>query len=109
MKRSKIETGTLIVNGSCLGPAERDPATGNIELGPNVTERSMQRIDLSPFDASTASLVTSLRSFVAQRSFNSQVLTGRRNNPCCGEPKHFFTGLLGPPGRGELALGSDSG
>lgn len=47
MKRSKIETGTLVVNGSCLGPAERDPATGNIELGPNVTERSMQRIDLS--------------------------------------------------------------
>jgi hypothetical protein len=34
------ERGTLFVNGSNLGPAERDPVTGNIEAGPHVTARA---------------------------------------------------------------------
>ena len=35
--RQMRESGTLYVVGSCLGPAERDPTTGNIESGPHVT------------------------------------------------------------------------
>jgi hypothetical protein len=50
--------GTVYVNGSCLGPAEMDPATGNIEQGPHVTRRLARagdimvvRIDRSPMNA----------------------------------------------------------
>jgi len=51
-----IETGTLYVNGSCLGPAECDPATGRIESGPHVTARAavsgmaVLRVDRSPMN-----------------------------------------------------------
>lgn len=52
----KPQTGTLYVGGSCLGPAERDPATGNIESGPHVTARAavsgmaVMRVDRSPMN-----------------------------------------------------------
>lgn len=36
-----IETGTLIVNGASLGPAERD-RDGNTESGPQVTDRAQR-------------------------------------------------------------------
>lgn len=59
MKANKrIETGTVYVNGHMLGPAERDPATGNIEQGPHVTARAAKndtiavlRVDQSPLNA----------------------------------------------------------
>lgn len=59
MKKSKnpVETGTSYVNGCCLGPAERDPITGNISQGPEVTRRAAQsgdvavvRVDQSPMN-----------------------------------------------------------
>lgn len=55
-RRQAIETGTLYVGGACLGPAERDPATGNIEAGPHVTARAAKsgiavvRVDRSPMN-----------------------------------------------------------
>lgn len=54
--KRKPETGILYVNGSCLGPAERDPVTGNIEQGPHVTRRAavdgiaVLRVDRSPMN-----------------------------------------------------------
>lgn len=56
-RRRRIEKGTLYVNGSCLGPAERDPSTGNTELGPHITARAAKagdiavvRVDRSPMN-----------------------------------------------------------
>lgn len=55
---TKRERGTLYVNGSCLGPCERDPKTGAMELGPQVTARAAKdgqiavvRVDQSPLNA----------------------------------------------------------
>lgn len=53
-----VEKGTSYVNGHNLGPAERDPTTGNIEQGPHVTRRAaiagdiaVDRVDRSPMNA----------------------------------------------------------
>lgn len=35
----EVEQGTLYVNGSCLGPAERDPKSGRISAGPHIKAR----------------------------------------------------------------------
>lgn len=43
---AKRETGTAIVNGSNLGPAERDPETGTISMGPDVTYRARNPLSL---------------------------------------------------------------
>lgn len=57
MSKAKIEKGTLYVGGCNRGPAERDPATGNIEQGPHVTARAAKdgdiavvRVDRSPMN-----------------------------------------------------------
>lgn len=56
--RKSIEKGTYYVNGHNLGPAERDPNTGNISLGPHITQRAARngdiavvRVDRSPMNA----------------------------------------------------------
>lgn len=53
-----LETGTLYVNGSNLGPAERNLAAGTVEAGPHVAKRAAKsgsvaivRIDRSPMNA----------------------------------------------------------
>lgn len=47
-KAKQVERGTLFVNGSNLGPAERDPKTGVIEQGPHVTARAKKRTPKAP-------------------------------------------------------------
>jgi len=42
MSKRSTEAGTVFVNGFNLGPAERDRKTGNIEMGPQVTQRAIQ-------------------------------------------------------------------
>ena len=64
--KPKKQKGTMYVNGSCLGPAERDPATGNIEQGPHITRKhaasgdiAVVAVDRSPMNAKRWSLTLS--------------------------------------------------
>lgn len=64
--KKPMQKGTAYVNGSCLGPAERDPATGNIEQGPHITRKHAKNgdiaviaIDRSPMNAKRWSLTLS--------------------------------------------------
>lgn len=38
-RRRKVEVGHVVICGSANGPAEHDPTTGIIELGPHITKR----------------------------------------------------------------------
>lgn len=88
----KPQTGTLYVNGSCLGPAERDPATGCIESGPHVTARAavsgmaVLRVDRSPMNPSRWALTLSCGHEVWVTSAQRPK---RKTSPCATCPTSY--------------------